>query len=74
MAQCALRHGERQRPMHAVTRRCACGLGPGCLDNCSWTLFMNTVHEVFQKKKSIKNIKFLFEYDLIYEMFILHYL
>ena len=34
---------------------------------------MNTVHRV-SKKKKYKKIKFLFVYDLIYEMFILHYL
>ena len=40
---------------------------------------MDTIHENcskgFQKKKkSYEKIKFLFEYDLIYGMFILHYL
>ena len=35
---------------------------------------MNTVHRVSKKKKEYKKIKFLFMYDLIYEMFILHYL
>ena len=34
---------------------------------------MNTVHKVF-KKKEYKKIKFLFVYDLIYGMFVLHYL
>ena len=35
---------------------------------------MDTVHGVFKKKKEYKKIKFLFLYDLIYGMFILHYL
>ena len=34
---------------------------------------MNTVHRV-KKKKSTKEIKFLFVYDLICGMFTLHYL
>ena len=33
---------------------------------------MNTVHGVL--KKEYKKIKFLFVYDLMYGMFILHYL
>ena len=35
---------------------------------------MNNVHRVFKKNKKYKKIKFLFVYDLIYGMFILHYL
>ena len=35
---------------------------------------MDTLHGVLKKKKSIKKIKFLFKYDLIYGMFVLHYL
>ena len=35
---------------------------------------MNTIYKGLKKKSTKKFIKFLFVYDLIYGMFILHYL
>ena len=45
-----------------------CTVCSHCLGNCSWTLFMNTVH---RDKKKYKNFKKFLVYDLIYGIFIL---
>ena len=45
-----------------------CIVYSNCLDHCSWTLFMKTVHRV---KKEYKNFKNFLACDLIYEIFIL---
>ena len=50
-----------------------CTVCSHCLGNCSWTLFMNTVHRDLQKKKKkkYKIFKNFLVYDLIYVIFIL---